>query len=100
MPPQGESTGLAIEDGVLLARVFKSDPERTIQDVFRIYEITRRPRIDAAYKEAMFRWEGVKDRNWILQKAIEWLLWVFLWYKMSTFEESISYDVQKEEIHQ
>jgi 2-polyprenyl-6-methoxyphenol hydroxylase-like FAD-dependent oxidoreductase len=98
MPPQGESTGLAIEDGVLLARVLSSSSEMPIQRVFQVYEKTRRPRIDTAYKEAVSRWENVKDRSWLMQKVVEWLTWVFLWYKMDAFESSVSYDVRKEEI--
>jgi len=98
MPPQGESTGLAIEDGVLLARVFSSLPEKSISEIFSVYEETRRPRINTAYKEAAMRWEGVKDRGWFLQKLIEWLMWFILWYKMDAFEASLSYDVRKEEL--
>lgn len=98
MPPQGESTGLAIEDGVLLARILASSNERSIEMTFQVYERTRRPRIDSAYKEAVSRWESVKNRSWLMQKVIEWLTWAFLWYKTNNFEKSISYDVRKEEI--
>jgi salicylate hydroxylase len=98
MPPQGESTGLAIEDGVLLARILSSSSEVSIQGAFRTYEKTRRSRIDTAYKEAVLRWENVKDRSWFMQKVIEWLMWAVLWYKMGAFESSLSYDVRKVEI--
>lgn len=98
IPPQGESTGLAIEDSVLLARVLSSPSEMSVQEAFRVYEKTRRPRIDTAHKDAVFRWENVKDRSWFVQKIIEWLLWVFLWYKMDAFEASLFYDVRKEKI--
>jgi len=98
MPPQGESTGLAIEDGILLARVFSSSPEMSIKRAFQVYEKTRRPRIDAAYREAAFRWEGAKDRSWLMQKILEWLMWVILWYKVDAIESSVSYDVRKESI--
>jgi salicylate hydroxylase len=97
MPPQGESTGLAIEDGVLLARILSSS-ELSIQGAFRTYERTRRSRINTAYEEAVMRWENVKDKSWFMQKVIEWLTWVFLWYKMGAFESSLSYDVRKVEI--
>lgn len=98
MPPQGESTGLAIEDGVLIARVLSLFSGRPIQEAFGSYEKTRRPRIDKAYQDAVFRWENVKDKSWLVQKIIETLTWVFLWYKMTAFEASMSYDVRKEEI--
>jgi salicylate hydroxylase len=98
MPPQGESTGLAIEDGVLLARVMASASEKPIQEAFRVYEKTRRSRIDIAYKEAVMRWENVKDRSWFSQKVIEWLMWIVLWYRRNPFELSMSYDIRQEEI--
>src|ERR1700712_2014929 len=98
MPPQGESTGLAIGDGVLLARVITSSPGKSIQETFQSYEKTRRPRIDVAYKEAVSRWENVKDRSWVFQKVLEWMMWAFLWYKMFDYESSFSYDVRKEPI--
>ncbi len=97
MPPQGESTGLAIEDAVLIARVLSRFSGESIQRAFDVYEKTRRPRIDAAYKEAISRWEKVKDKSWLMQKVVEWMTWAFLWYKMG-FETSVSYDVRKEEI--
>lgn len=98
MPPQGESTGLAIEDAVLLARVLSSRSELSVQEAFQTYEKTRRPRIDIAYKEAVSRWERVKDRSWLMQKLIEWLILIIVWYKISSFELSISYDVREERI--
>jgi len=63
-----------------------------------VYEKTRRPRIDTAYKEAVLRWWGFKDRSWLMQKLLEWLMWAVVWYKMGDFESSLSYDVRKEEI--
>lgn len=98
MPPQGESTGLAIEDGVLFARVLSASLQTPIQERFRVYDKTRRPRIDRAYKEAVMKWNGYKDRNWLVQKLIEWLMWVILWNQMSAYEASISYDVRNEEL--
>lgn len=98
MPPQGESTGLAIEDGVLIGRVLSLFSEKPVQEAFQTYDKTRRPRIDKAYQDAVFRWENIKDKSWLAQKIIESLTWVFLWYKRTTFEASMSYDVRKEEI--
>ena len=98
MPPQGESTGLAIEDGVLIARVFSLFPAKSCQEIFGIYEKTRRPRIDEAHKEAVSRWENVKDRSWFAQKVIEWAMWIILWYKADAFTTSSGYDVREENI--
>lgn len=98
MPPQGESTGLAIEDSVLLARVLEELSDKPASSVFAAYEKTRRPRIDTAYKEAVARWGNVKDKTWLRQKLEEWLTWVYMWYKADDFEKSFAYDVRKEEI--
>jgi hypothetical protein len=57
------STGLAIEDDVLLARVLSSPPEIPIQEESRAYEKTQRSRIDTAYKDAVFGLENFKDRS-------------------------------------
>jgi len=98
MPPQGESTGLAIEDAVLLARVFEKLSTKSIPEIFEAYEKTRRPRIDRAYTEAVSRWSKVKDKSWLVQKLEEWLTWVWMWYKSDDFAKSFAYDVTKEEI--
>lgn len=79
MPPQGESTGLAIEDSVLIARVLEKYPEKPIAGVFEAYEKTRTPRIDTAYKEAVFRWGNVRDKTWLRQKFEEWFTWLYIW---------------------
>ena len=98
MPPQGESTGLAIEDSVLLARVLAKLSDKDMPKAFQVYEKTRRPRIDTAYKEAVARWEGVKDKTWLRQKLEEWFTWLYIWYKADVFEKSTAYDVRKETI--
>lgn len=98
MPPQGESTGFAMEDAVLLSRVFERFPEKDISYIFEVYENTRRSRINKAYKEAVWRWEQVKDKSWLQQKFLEWMAWVFLWYMRDSFEASVTYDVRKEKL--
>jgi salicylate hydroxylase len=97
MPPQGESTGLAIEDGVLLARIL-TNHSTSVREAFLAYENTRRARINTAYGEAVMRWGNMKDRSWLMQKVIEWLMWAILWYKMGAFESSMCYDIRKEPI--
>jgi 2-polyprenyl-6-methoxyphenol hydroxylase-like FAD-dependent oxidoreductase len=97
MPPQGESTGLAIEDGVLLARIL-TNHNTSVQEAFLAYENTRRSRINSAYKEAVMRWGNMKDRSWLMQKVMEWLMWAILWYKLEAFESSMSYDIRKEPV--
>jgi 2-polyprenyl-6-methoxyphenol hydroxylase-like FAD-dependent oxidoreductase len=62
MPPQGESTGFAIEDAVLVSRVFDRFSQKDLSHIFEVYEKTRRPRINKAYKEAVWRWGQIKDK--------------------------------------
>jgi salicylate hydroxylase len=103
MPPQGESTGLALEDAVIFARLLglhlgqsskssNQDEEATdFKRVFSSYLSHRFARIDEAYNEANMRWEQVKDSGWLVQKVKEWLTWVFMWWMSRTkakyFEE-------------
>jgi salicylate hydroxylase len=98
MPPQGESTGFAVEDAVLISRVFERFQQEDISRIFEVYENTRRARINTAYKEAVFRWGQVKDKSWFGQKANEWLAWAFLWFKKDAFEASMTYDIRMEKL--
>ena len=100
MPPQGEAAGLALEDAVLLARVFQEFSNKTVSEIFPIYEGTRRPRITAAYKAANLRWENVKDKGWIKQKFFEWMFWGFLWVKGEGHQRNMAYDVYQEKLLQ
>ena len=106
MPPQGESTGFAIEDAMLFTRIMKEamnsqeEPNQSIPDlvnvkaVFARYERNRRARIDAAYAEANTRWESVKDTGWLASVMREWMIWLFLWFTRSTREKNFTFDVK------
>jgi len=58
----------------------------------------RRSRINAAYKEVLAGWEGVKDKNWLVRRLEKWLTWAFLSFKADAFHRSFSYDVRREQI--
>jgi 2-polyprenyl-6-methoxyphenol hydroxylase-like FAD-dependent oxidoreductase len=77
MTPQGESTGLAIEDAVLFARVVEKHPTSPIQGIFDKYTKTRKARIHTAYKHATERWR-VYDKSWLMNKFEEWATWIYL----------------------
>jgi salicylate hydroxylase len=99
MPPQGDSTGLAFEDGALLAKVFSLHGNtRSVEDIFAIFTRTRQPRIDAAYRTAEMRWEKVKDSYCLTSKLKEFLTWAFLWWKRGQYEKEFRYDVREEEL--
>lgn len=94
MPPQGESTGIALEDTVIFARLIGLYPKYDLPMLFAQYEKLRRSKVDAAYKEATFRWETVKDSGWFAHKLKSMLVPWFLWFtenkRARTFEEDLS----------
>ena len=94
MPPQGESTGIALEDTVVFTRLIGLYPKYELSVLFTQYEKLRRSRVDAAYKEANFRWETVKDSGWFAHKLKSMLVPWFLWFtegkRAKSFEEDIN----------
>jgi 2-polyprenyl-6-methoxyphenol hydroxylase-like FAD-dependent oxidoreductase len=99
MPPQGESTGFAIEDTILLARILhEAAPSTPIEDVFARFERNRRKRIDDAYDEAAFRWETAKDAGLIKTVAKEWVTGAFLWWTKAQRDEGFAFDVRTVEL--
>ncbi|KAI1340299.1 FAD/NAD(P)-binding domain-containing protein [Xylariaceae sp. FL0016] len=98
MPPQGESTartrkllnallpsklthrqGIAIEDGILFARLFERRQSRSLEHIFSDYETLRRSEIDQHYKSANFRWESAaQDSSWLWAYLMEWFTWGFM----------------------
>ncbi|AEO67645.1 uncharacterized protein THITE_2051261 [Thermothielavioides terrestris NRRL 8126] len=92
-PPQGESSGLAIEDGVLLAHVFSRRDTRSVPQLFADYEALRRDVIKKAHDDAVFRWEQVHDRSWFGMIFLEWLTIVYVWFKNS--KEDFGRDVRE-----
>jgi salicylate hydroxylase len=106
MPPQGESTGFAIEDAMLFARIMNEAMNRQeesgestsdlvdVKAVFERYERNRRARIDSAYADANTRWESVKDTGWLASVMREWMTWLFLWFTRSGREKNFGFDVK------
>jgi 2-polyprenyl-6-methoxyphenol hydroxylase-like FAD-dependent oxidoreductase len=52
MPPQGESTGIAIEDGILIAQILSRRATRPVEQLFSDFESVRRADIEKHYKDA------------------------------------------------
>ncbi|KAK5172062.1 uncharacterized protein LTR77_003699 [Saxophila tyrrhenica] len=79
MPPQGESTGIYIEDALLFSRALVQHTSGDFSDIFAAYQKLRRPQIDAAYTQAVQRWETVKDSDalafWFMKSLTPWFLW-------------------------
>ncbi|KAF5582546.1 salicylate hydroxylase [Fusarium pseudoanthophilum] len=65
MPPQGESTGIAIEDGVLFAHVLSEGIKQGVPYVMEAYETLRRDDINKLYEETMFRWKAGSSSSWL-----------------------------------
>lgn len=91
MPPGGSSAGLAFEDAIILSRILASSPEN-INEAFQQYDSTRRPRVTEHYKQMASRWEGTKNRSWLVQKAREMFVWVFLGFITKHNDENFGYN--------
>jgi 2-polyprenyl-6-methoxyphenol hydroxylase-like FAD-dependent oxidoreductase len=93
MPPQGESTGYALEDAILFARVMAVEFNNGLDDAFATYEKVRRERINKAYDEAAFGWETQKDCGWFTFLLRTWLTTAFLWWTAAARQRRYSEDV-------
>ncbi|KAM7194858.1 hypothetical protein V8F33_007056 [Rhypophila sp. PSN 637] len=78
MPPMGESTGVAIEDAIFLARVLSRRGERPVERLFEDYEGLRREVIDQTYKETVARWGDASEWSTFKGVMIDWLMWVIM----------------------
>jgi len=104
MPPQGESTGFAIEDALLFSRIMKDAVEQAgdqtvdVSAVFARYERNRRKRINEAFAEADMRWETVKDKGWLVSVLLDWFTPIWLWWTKAARENNYRYDVTTAEL--
>lgn len=98
MPPQGESTGVAIEDAVLLARVVSRRDTRSVGQMLGDYEALRRPVINKTYDEAVFRWRQVGDKSWLGTVAMEWFSAAYIWGMNRWSKDSFGRDVRTLEL--
>ncbi|PWI70637.1 salicylate hydroxylase [Purpureocillium lilacinum] len=78
MPPQGEGTGVAIEDGVLLAHALTRRATRTVPQLFADYEALRRADIEQTYRDTMARWNAPVPSGWMSGFVMEWITWGFI----------------------
>ena len=98
MPPQGESTGICIEDAVIFSRALMHHNEKDLMSIFAAYERIRRPSIDEAYDQAVKRWEVVKDSGWLVYQIKNFITPWFLWWTAKAREEEFSQDWSSAEI--
>ena len=101
MPPQGQSVGICLDDVILFSRLLaKHKPASTsdIATLFTRYDSIRRPIVTEAHKQAVRRWENVKDISWLVFKIREWVVWLALLLFANWFFQGAEYDVLKEEL--
>ena len=67
---------MAIEDGVLLARVLGRQSTRSVAQMFHDYESLRRGDIRKLYRETMGRWNSSVTSGWIGGIVMEWMTWL------------------------
>jgi salicylate hydroxylase len=100
MPPQGESTGIVFEDGVLFSRCLARWMEKggfehaPVKEAFDVYEKLRRGRIDIAFDESQSVVKTVQDAGWFGHKLktniIPWYLWWTRGYREKHFMEDVT----------
>jgi salicylate hydroxylase len=96
MPPQGEATGIVLEDTVLFARCLARQQELgtgTFSDAFEAYERLRRDRINAAFKESGAVVKTVQDAGWLGHKIKCFVVPWFLWFTSGKREKHFAEDV-------
>lgn len=100
MPPQGESTGIVFEDGVLFSRCLGRWMEKggfeaaPVKEAFDAYERLRRDRINVAWDESQSVVKTVQDAGWLGHKIkmniIPWYLWWTRSYREKHFVEDVT----------
>jgi 2-polyprenyl-6-methoxyphenol hydroxylase-like FAD-dependent oxidoreductase len=100
MPPQGESTGIVFEDGVLFSRCLARWMEKggfghaPVKEAFDAYEALRRERIDIAFNESASVVKTVQDAGWLGHKikmnVVPWYLWWTRAYREKHFIEDVT----------
>ncbi|KAH8731386.1 hypothetical protein GQ44DRAFT_746135 [Phaeosphaeriaceae sp. PMI808] len=100
MPPQGESTGIVFEDGVLFARCLArwmdngKGQGKPVKEAFDAYERLRRGRIDVAFDESQSVVKTVQDTPWwghqIKMNIVPWYLWWTKSHREKHFIEDVT----------
>lgn len=82
MPPQGESTGIAIEDGVLVAEVLRRRAARPVSQLFSDFESVRRKAIDKHYQDAEKMGKLITSKpSGVMGVIMDLVMMVFMWVK-------------------
>lgn len=99
MPPQGESTGIAIEDGVLLAHVLSRRATRPVDQLFSDFESMRRDTIDKHYQEAEKMSKLINSKpSGFMGVVVELLIMVSIWFKKRQQVDHFKGDVRNADL--
>ncbi|KAG9206085.1 hypothetical protein G6514_004806 [Epicoccum nigrum] len=102
MPPQGESTGIVFEDGVLFSRVLARWMQKSgngsdgtpVREAFDAFERLRRGRIETAWEESQSVVKTVQEVGWfghrIKMNVVPWYLWWTRGYRERHFVEDVT----------
>ena len=102
MPPQGESTGIVFEDGVLFARVLARWMQKSgngtdgtpVKEAFEAFEKLRRGRIESAWEERQSVVRTVQEVGWfghrVKMNVVPWYLWWTRGYREKHFVEDVT----------
>ncbi|KAF5981978.1 salicylate hydroxylase [Fusarium bulbicola] len=94
MPPQGESTGIAIEDAVLFAHVHGKGISKGVPYMMEAYEALRRGDIQKLHDETMFRWNAGNSSSWLWSIFMELATWIYLLLKNYQQEDYFKRDIR------
>ena len=98
MPPQGESTGIYIEDAIVFGRIMMQHTTKPIPSIMKAYERFRHPHTDKAVTEATFRWSTAKNQSRLTYQLIVWSTSWYLWWTAKAREAELAKDFSKLEI--
>jgi 2-polyprenyl-6-methoxyphenol hydroxylase-like FAD-dependent oxidoreductase len=98
MPPQGESTGVAIEDGVLLAHALSRRDTRSVAQMIADYECIRKDTIKKLYDETTFRWNDAGSKSWLKSVIMDWMTWAYIFWMNYGSKDHFARDVRTLEL--
>lgn len=98
MPPQGESTGICIEDAIAFSRFLMHHRNQPVGAILAMYEKYRRPKIDVEVEKSIRRWESVKDKGWLAHKLFMLITPWYLWWTAKRRDEEFAEDLSSLEV--
>lgn len=69
-----------------------------MEAVFRRYGELRRGKVMENYTRASARWEGAKNRSWLVQRCMEFFMWAFLMVYWNNKGWGFEYDAANVEL--